>query len=143
MAYEFELPVNFEAERIVIGTLINSNRLVYGGKMIDCGIVYIDKNWFFGSFYQDVFTVVKIFQKEDKDLNKMDIAQYMVEHDMGDATDIYKSINEITKFCTGEEEFWNFVKLIERLYWQREQYKLVDYLVKALGGKENGQKRSV
>lgn len=134
--YKFELPVNYEAERIVIGTLL-SNPIIYGGRMIDFGITYIDKNWFFGSFYQDVFTVIKIFLKEHKDFNKMDIAQYMVEHDMGDATNIYKSIKEITTFCTGEQDFWNFVKLIERLYYQRQLITIAGYFADKLEGRVN------
>ena len=135
--YNFEMPANFEAERIVIGTLL-SNTIIYGGRMIDYGVAYIDKNWFFGSFYQDVFTVVKIFRKEHKDINKMDIAQYMVEHDMGDATDIYKSIKEITRACTDEKDFWNFVRLVERLYYQRQLITIAGHLAEKLEGRVNG-----
>lgn len=135
--YEFEMPVNYEAEEYVIGTILQNSR-VYGGRMIDYSISYIDKNWFFGSFYQDVFTVIKDFRKCHKDYNKMDIAQYMVEHDMGNASDIYRSINQITKFCAEDVMFWRFVKLIERLYWQRQQIAIAGYWAEKLEGRVNG-----
>lgn len=131
MCVELDLPANYKAEEMVIGTLL-SNPLVYGGRMIEYGLAYINKNWFYGSFYQDIFTVLQIFRKEHKEINKMNVAQYMVEHDMGDATDIYSGINAINAYCVGEEEFWRFVKLIERLHWQREQRKLMDYLASML-----------
>ena len=137
MANEFEMPVNYAAEEFVIGTIL-MNSMAYGHRTIDYAITYIDENWFFGSFYQNVFTVVKNFRKDHKDINKMDVGQYMVENEMGDASDIYRSINQITKFCSEDAMFWRFVKLIERLHWQREQYKLVEYLVRNIGGGANG-----
>lgn len=131
-----ELPVNYKAEELVIGTLFRNN-MIYGSRTIDYAIDYIDKNWFCDSFYQDVFTVIKDFTKDHKNINQMDIAQYMIEHDMGNASDIYKNIHAINECCSEDEMFWKFVKLIERLYYQRQLITIAGYFADKLEGRAN------
>lgn len=129
----FEAPMNIGAERIVIGTILTNNWS--RGMNTDYALTYLDKNWFCSTFCQDIFVAMRVLNKQHKEINKNNVAQYIVEHDMGRAEVVYRDINSFNEHCTEENIFWEFIKLLERLYWERQQQRLLLYIANCRGVK--------